>query len=177
MVVTPRSILAAALAATALLPLAACGDDEAGAPEVSEAWARTSPAAADLGALYFTVRADDDDRLTAVIVEPSVAARTEIHETVAAEMPAGTASGTTPMDGTTPSGGTGGMDAGAMTMQQIGALDLPADEAVVLQPGGYHVMLIDLAAPLAVGSTFEATLAFEEADPVTVTVEVRDDAP
>jgi copper(I)-binding protein len=173
------------MVATALVALAACGDDEAGAPEVSGAWARTSPAAADLGALYFTVEADEDDQLTAVTVDPSVAARTEIHETVPAAMPGETTDGTTPTNGTMPTDGTtpaegtmaGGMDGGAMTMQPIGALDLPADEPVALEPGGYHVMLLDLAAPLETGATFDATLVFAEADPVTVTVEVRDDAP
>ncbi|MGA1345546.1 MAG: copper chaperone PCu(A)C, partial [Ilumatobacteraceae bacterium] len=69
------------------------------------------------------------------------------------------------------------MDMGAMVMQQIMSLDLPAGETVELKPGGYHVMLIDLAAPLEIGQTFDLTLDFETAPDRVVTVEVRDDAP
>ena len=69
------------------------------------------------------------------------------------------------------------MDMGAMVMQQIMALDLPAGETVNLEPGGYHVMLIDLAEPLAEGDTFNVTLDFAEADDLTVEVVVRTEAP
>ena len=69
------------------------------------------------------------------------------------------------------------MDMGAMVMQQIMSLDLPAGETVELKPGGYHVMLIDLPAPLEIGQTFDVTLDFETAPDQVVTVEVRDDAP
>ena len=69
------------------------------------------------------------------------------------------------------------MDMGAMVMQQVMALDLPAGTAVELEPGGYHIMLIDLAEPLVEGQTFEVTLDFAEAEDMTVQVEVRSEAP
>jgi hypothetical protein len=169
------------IAVLALGGLAACGDDEASGPEADGAWARTSPMAVDVGAMYMQVSSPEDDRLTAVTVPPEIAARAEIHETVAADgaMTEDTAGGAmtegtmaegeseAPMEG----------DMGAMVMQQIPFLELPADETVSLEPGGYHVMLIELAEPLEVGQTFDATLVFENADPLTVTVEVRDEAP
>jgi copper(I)-binding protein len=71
----------------------------------------------------------------------------------------------------------GEMDMGAMVMQQIMALDLPAGETVNLEPGGYHVMLIDLAEPLVEGESFEVTLDFAEAEDLTVDVVVRTEAP
>lgn len=52
-------------------------------------------------------------------------------------------------------------------------LEIPAGETVTLQPGGYHLMLIDLTEDLAPGQTFELTLTFAEAGEVTITVEVR----
>ena len=64
-----------------------------------------------------------------------------------------------------------------MTMHQVSAVELPAGEAVVFEPGGLHVMLVDLAGPLESGSSFELTLTFAIAAPKTVTVDVRDEAP
>ena len=69
------------------------------------------------------------------------------------------------------------MDMGAMVMQQVMALDLPAGTTVDLEPGGYHIMLIDLAEPLVDGETFEVTLDFAEAEDMVVEVEVRSEAP
>jgi hypothetical protein len=42
-------------------------------------------------------------------------------------------------------------------------LDLPAGKTVELKPGGYHVMLMDLKAPLAKDSTVPLTLVFKDA--------------
>ena len=77
-----------------------------------------------------------------------------------------------------------GMDGGAepspegfamMGMREIEALAVPAGETVELVPGGYHLMLIDLATDLEVGQEFELVLEFEHAGTRTVTVTVRDD--
>jgi len=71
----------------------------------------------------------------------------------------------------------GGMDP-QMRMQELtDGLPLPAGETVTLQPGGYHVMLLDIAEPLEVGDEIELTLDFEDADDVTITVEVAASAP
>ena len=64
-----------------------------------------------------------------------------------------------------------------MKMRQIPGLELPAGKAVELKPGGYHIMLLDLVAPLETGSTIELTLTFENAGELVVEAEVRDTAP
>lgn len=61
-----------------------------------------------------------------------------------------------------------------MSMQQIPGLDIPAGGQARLRPGGDHLMLIGLAAPLVAGQSIEVQLEFEHAGPVTVTVPVRD---
>lgn len=156
-----------------------CGDDssstadesttttaaEAAAIKVEGQWARTSPANAEHGAAYMMITAAEDDMLTSASVDASVAAKVEIHETVPAD-------GATGMTGAT---GMSGM--GAMTMRPVDGIELPAGESVELKPGGYHVMLLDLAEPLKAGDTIEVTLTFEKADPMTIKVPVRDDAP
>lgn len=55
------------------------------------------------------------------------------------------------------------MDGNVMKMRAVPALELPAGKAVELKPGGYHVMLMDLKKPLAVGDTVPLTLVVEAA--------------
>ena len=158
-----------ALLAIAPLVLAACGGDD---PITIEGqWARTSPAMASMGAAYMDITSSEGDQLVGVSVPASIAARAEIHEMVPAEVPMDDSMDESMDDGEME------MDMGAMVMQQIMALDLPAGETVNLEPGGYHVMLIDLAEPLAEGDTFNVTLDFAEADDLTVEVVVRTEAP
>jgi periplasmic copper chaperone A len=152
------------LAALALVAGAtACGDDDAtdtAGPDddvaaevtVEDAWARTSPMAATNGAAYMVLTSTVDDRLVAASVDEAIAATTEVHETA--------------MDDAT----------GEMAMREVDGIDLPAGTPITLEPGGYHVMMLDLTEPLEPGTTIEVTLTFEEAGEQTVTVEVRDSA-
>ena len=55
------------------------------------------------------------------------------------------------------------MDGGVMKMRAMPALALPANQAVELKPGGYHLMLMDLKAPLAKDSSVALTLTFRDA--------------
>ena len=141
---------------------AACGSDDA--ITVNDPWARSSPAMVTMGAAYMQITAPAGDTLIGVSVPESIADHAEVHEMV----PAAEADSSMDM------GDHSSMDMGAMVMQQIMSLDLPAGETVELKPGGYHVMLIDLASPLEIGSTFDLTLDFETADDMVVSVEVRE---
>ena len=126
---------------------------------VSDAWARSSPTGVTMGAAYFDITSVDDDSLVAVSVSSDIAARAEIHEVVKVMDMGDDASD---------------MHDHAMSMQEIDALPLPAGTLVQLVPGGYHIMLIDLAEPLVIGETFDLTLDFDQAPNLTVTVEVSD---
>lgn len=55
------------------------------------------------------------------------------------------------------------MEGDVMKMRAVPALDLPAGKTVELKPGGYHVMLLDLKAPLAKDMSVPITLVFEDA--------------
>lgn len=194
-----RSLRLVAVAALVAAPLAACGDDDeastttdaaptseaAGASiTLDGAWARTSPAMATAGAVYVEIvnDGDADDALVGVSVDASVAAKAELHETTEAddamddgmdddamgddEM--GEGSGTTMGDD---------MGGGMMQMVPVDQIPVPAGETVSLEPGGYHIMLLDLAAPLEVGAMIEVTLTFETAGEMVFEAEVRDTAP
>jgi len=66
------------------------------------------------------------------------------------------------------------MDKDIMKMAALpNGLDLPAGKAVELKPGGYHVMLMDLKAPLAKDSTIPLTLTVQDAKGVKSTVELK----
>jgi hypothetical protein len=55
------------------------------------------------------------------------------------------------------------MEGDVMRMRAIESLDLPKDVAVDLKPGGYHLMLQQLKAPLVKDSQVPVTLIFKDA--------------
>lgn len=168
---------AATAADTAATDVTDASDDAATAAiEVTGAWARTSPMDASVGAAYLQItNGGEDDALTAAAVDESVAAAVEIHETrpVTEEDSMTTGSSTTGSGEMT----TGTSDAPMMEMAPIERIEVPAGETVALEPGGYHIMLLDLAAPLELGDEIELTLTFEVAGEVVVTAVVEDQAP
>ena len=159
---------------------------------VTGQWARTSPMATDTGVVYFTISSASGDALVGASVDPSVAAEVQVHETVMVD-PSDMEDGDMdddamdddamddeameedamedePMDDDH-------SDMGVMQMREVGTIELPAGETVTLAPGGLHIMLIELAAPLETDQTFDLTLDFETADDLVVAVTVSEDAP
>ncbi|AYQ26609.1 copper chaperone PCu(A)C [Polaromonas sp. SP1] len=65
------------------------------------------------------------------------------------------------------------MEGDVMKMRALPLLDLPAGKKVDLKPGGYHVMLMDLKAPLAKDSTVPVTLLFKDARGVESKLELK----
>ncbi|HEY5718157.1 MAG TPA: copper chaperone PCu(A)C [Motiliproteus sp.] len=53
-------------------------------------------------------------------------------------------------------------DNGVMRMRQVEGIELPPHGRVVLQPGGYHLMLLDLTQPLQEGETVAVELTFSD---------------
>ena len=138
-----RSILLAGLLAVAGVAAAA----QTPTVKVEHAWARATPGGAKTAALYMTLlnKGGDDDRL--VSVATPVAGQAEVHSTTT--------------------------ENGVMRMRPVEALDVKAGTSTILKPGGYHVMLMDLKAPLVAGQSFAVTLTFENAGKIDVTVTVE----
>ncbi|MES2609665.1 copper chaperone PCu(A)C [Acidovorax sp.] len=65
------------------------------------------------------------------------------------------------------------MQDNVMRMRQVPAIDLPAGKAVNLQPGGYHVMLMNLRQQVKEGDTVPITLVFEGKDGKRESVQVQ----
>ncbi len=168
--------------------------------EITDAWARQSPMGTTAGAVYMNITASEDDALVGASVPEDIAGTVEIHETVMAEegsmeestetteaMDEGSMDETTTteamdsMEGDTTETTMGedmgedmGDDMDSMTMQPVDMIELPAGETVALEPGGYHIMLLDLVNPLEVGQSIEVTLTFESGATQTVTAEVKE---
>jgi hypothetical protein len=55
-----------------------------------------------------------------------------------------------------------------MTMRTVARLAIGPGQSAVLEPGGLHIMLMGLRAPLEKGQTFALTLRFERAGAIEV---------
>jgi copper(I)-binding protein len=101
---------------------------------VTEPWVRGTVAAQKSTGAYMKLKSSEDAKLVAV--SSPDAKSVEIHEMA--------------------------MKGSVMEMREVGALALPAGKTVELKPGGYHLMLMDLAKPLAKGQTVMFTLTLED---------------
>jgi copper(I)-binding protein len=114
--------------------------------EVKDAWARATVQGQKATGAFMKITAKDNAKL--VGVSSPVAGVAEVHEMK--------------------------MDKDIMKMAALpNGLDLPAGKAVELKPGGYHVMLMDLKAPLAKDTTVPVTLTFQDAKGVKSNVELK----
>jgi copper(I)-binding protein len=67
------------------------------------------------------------------------------------------------------------MDSSGMVgMHPIERLEIPAGGTVRLEPGGYHLMFMDVGDMIKAGGTVELSLRFERAGMVVVQAEVRE---
>jgi copper(I)-binding protein len=113
---------------------------------VQEAWARATPPGAKIAAGYMTVRnAGAADKL--VSASSPAAERVETHVTL--------------------------REGDISRMREVKGYEVPARGALELKPGGAHLMLVNIKAPLKVGMTVPLTLRFEKAGEIKTQLEVR----
>jgi copper(I)-binding protein len=168
----------------AVIALTACGSDGSDAGSGSggsgtvalvDAWARTSAPTQEEGAAYVDVVNGTDETLTltGASVPDDIAKEAQIHETLTDS--ASTSTTGAMGDGST-SGTSGGMDGmGDMTrMREVATVTVAAGDTMKFEPGGHHIMLMELRQPLERGQTFELTLHRRGGPDLTTTVTVRD---
>lgn len=147
-------------------------DSETSSIQIDGAWARTSPMNAANGAAYMDITnsGDGDDALVGVSLSSDIADRAELHETRAVD------AGDSMMGDDNGSGDMMGGDDSApmMEMVEVDSIPLPAGDTVSLEPGGLHIMIMELLNGLEDGSEIELTLSFEVADDMVVTATVGD---
>lgn len=152
-----------------LLTLVACGgagNDEA-TPELAAtgAWARPTPSGADNGVAYLTLSTDRPDAVVGASVGDDRAAEVQLHRTVGASGGAGHSHGAVADSGD------------LVSMGEVEELAVAPDEPLVFEPGGSHVMLVDLARPLRAGEQLDLTLEFASARTLSVAVPVQVNPP
>ena len=145
-----RSFPRATAMAIALALVALCArahDFKLGDLLVDHPIAYATPASARTGAAYFTIvnRGAAADRLLSA--STPAAGKAELHATI--------------------------RDGDVMRMREVRRIEIAPGGKAVLQRGGTHVMLVDLAAPLKAGDRFALTLVFERAGAVEVVVLVE----
>jgi periplasmic copper chaperone A len=128
---------AVALTALAFAPLlathAAAAGYHVGSLQITQTWARATPQGADSGAAYMTVTNTGAKPEKLSCVSSPASAKCQIHEM--------------------------SMDNGVMKMREVeGGLNVKPGETITFKPGGYHLMLVDLKAPLQQGKSVDATL-------------------
>ncbi|PPG30353.1 copper chaperone PCu(A)C [Rathayibacter sp. AY2B9] len=148
-----------ALSAAALLALTGCSAGASGSPSAEVAPAATEVSitdgwvkAADSGmsAAFGELENSGTQDVTVVSATSAASSELELHETVANE-------------------------SGEMVMRaKESGFTIPAGGSLELAPGGNHIMLMDLAAPIVAGDEVTVTLTFSDDSTTEFTVPARD---
>ena len=128
--------------------LSSCAAPAAEGVEVRDAWARPAEQGGN-GAVYFVIHSSAAEELTRV--SSDVAEAVEMHESK--------------------------MNGDVMEMRQLQSIPLGAGEEVLLEPGGLHVMLVNLERDLKAGDEIEITLHFKSYQDIPLRVPVQDSPP
>jgi periplasmic copper chaperone A len=122
---------------------AAAADYDVGSMHISTPWARATPKGAAAGAGYMTITNKGTAPDTVSCVSDDASGQCQIHSMT--------------------------MEGGVMKMRPVeGGLEIKPGETVTLQPGGYHIMFVNLKHALEQGQSVKATLKFEHAGTVDV---------
>lgn len=118
-----------------------------GAVTVRDAWVRESTAARTTSSAYFTIHNGGDMVVKLVKIGVAGVQHAQLHEMAD--------------------------QGGNPVMRRVDAVNIPVGATVELAPGGTHVMLTEIAAPLQSGTTVEMTLTFDSGRATTVQAVVR----
>lgn len=151
----PRRLLVCSLTVFLFVPAVGCGDQAPPTPNlvVTDAWVRAAVVPEGMtipvnSAAYLTIenRGDGPDRLVGASFDG--AKRVELHESFVDEQ-------------------------GIASMRPVDSVELSPGGEAQLEPGGLHVMLMGLDAPLSVGDSVLTELRFEVSGRLPVIAVVR----
>ncbi|RDD61539.1 copper chaperone PCu(A)C [Ferruginivarius sediminum] len=138
---------AAALAAMLGVTMGAAASAKAGGIMAEHAWARATMAAVKNGAAYVTLHNHGEETDHVVAAETPVAKHAGLHGH--------------------------SMKDGVMQMHPVERVEVAPGGTVVFEPGGLHIMLMQLDHPLKEGESFPLTLKLASGDSLDVTVKVK----
>jgi copper(I)-binding protein len=148
MAVRASRTAAVACIVAVVVALGACGASSlSSAAKIEVSAARTPlPASPDVGAAYLTIKNDSSQPDVLLSATSDVATQTMVHHDVA--------------NGITE------------TMAPAGPVTIGPGKSLVLEPGGYHIMMMNLTRRLAVGDVIHVHLVFQRAGSISVNVPV-----
>jgi len=114
---------------------------------VSDAWVRATPPGAQTAAVYLSLHNNGADDVL-LGASTNVAQEAQLH--------------------------THRHEQGMMRMEQVASFDVASGATVSLEPGGKHLMLMDIFSPMKPGESVEIELFFRLNKPLKLTVAVRD---
>jgi len=114
---------------------------------IEKAFARTSIGTARNSAAFMSItnHSDKEDRLLAV--KTKIASKPSLHNHI--------------------------NDNGIMKMRRVEYVTIAGNDRFELKPGGFHIMLMGLKAPLIEGNQFNMTLIFKNAGEISVSVKIK----
>jgi copper(I)-binding protein len=130
----PLTTLFAGLIALPAMPASAAG--VADRIEIVDPYVRMAPPGAKATGAFMVIRNAGEQEVQLVAAASAAANVTELHNHI--------------------------NDGGVMRMRQVKEIAVPAKGEAQLKPGGYHVMLIDMKAPLKEGDHAVITLKFAD---------------
>lgn len=136
-------LLSLAAATAALASSAWAADYKLGSLEIDQPWTRATPPTAKAGGGFVTItnKGTAADRLVAA--RSAASDKVELHEMK--------------------------MDGSVMRMRELEkGVEIPPGATVMLKPGGYHIMFMELKAPFAKDAKVPVTLVFEKAGSIDV---------
>lgn len=142
------SVLRALVFFIGVVVLGGCSPAPSSALTVSDAWAPVTPPGVSIGAGYLKIT-NGTAKVVRLTGGASAAAESvEIHSM--------------------------SMDGGVMRMRPMTeGVEVPPGASIELSPGGMHLMLVGLKAPLTEGMNVPLTLSFEGAEPAAVQLTVK----
>ncbi len=123
----------------------------AGEVTIADTWIRATEGTEDptMTAAFGVLTNHTDKPLTVVSATNSASDRTELHEMA--------------------------MEGGAMVMRPVaGGIPIPADGATTLEPGGLHVMVLNLTSPIKPGEEVDVVLTLDDGSTVPFTAVAKE---
>lgn len=146
-----RIVLAATLSVFSAWASACATSTHLSTLTIDHAWARSTAATSQNGAIYLTIHNSGKTADRLLSVQMSNAAMTQIHRS--------------------------SVENGVMQMREVeGGVAIGAGKTVKFAPGGLHVMLMGLKQPLKPGECLTLKMHFEKAGDSQIKVDVRDNA-
>jgi len=116
--------------------------------EINDPWVRSAPPSANVMAAYMKLTNHSQQTITLNNINSPQFVKVEVHRSV--------------------------MHDGMMHMEKIEALNLTSHQELVLEPGGYHLMLIKPLKVIAKGQKVHLNFSFDNGDKLSLMAEVKD---